>query len=84
MLCTAAGIVAGLMAALATGHVRLALQVGLEFWMAAGLLRLTGAPSLTGIATAAAILGVRQLVGLGLRSTPVDSVLGRRSASTEG
>lgn len=67
LLCTAAGILAGLAVVLSTGEGKLALRVALELWLAAGLLRLAGTPSVSSIATAASILAVRQLVGLGLR-----------------
>jgi hypothetical protein len=41
---------------------RLLISLSLEFWMAAGMLHLAGEPSWPGIATAAAILAVRQAI----------------------
>ncbi len=39
-----------------------ALRLALEFWMAAGLLGLSGSPSWTALAVAAVLLGVRSLL----------------------
>jgi hypothetical protein len=65
---TAAGLVAAAATLGATGRLRLAVKVLLDFLLAAGLLRLSGQPGWTALATAAAVVAVRQLVGLGLRA----------------
>lgn len=67
LACTAAGIVVG-GAVLATAHqLRPALRSTLDFWLAAGLLRLTGDPTWQVLAGAAGIIVVRQVVGAGLQ-----------------
>jgi hypothetical protein len=71
LACVAAGLICGALAMVVARDVRVALRVALDFWLAAGLLRLglpTAAPQL--LATAVIIV-VRQLVGLALRS-PTD------------
>ncbi len=70
LLCTAAGLIAGSLVAGRTRDFRLGLLVALEFWMAAGLLRLAGTLSAMSLATTAGILAVRQLVSISLRSSP--------------
>jgi hypothetical protein len=70
LLCTAAGLIAGALVVGSTRDPRLGLRVALEFFMAAGLLRLAGPLSAMTLATAAGILAVRQLVSLGLRPSP--------------
>jgi hypothetical protein len=65
---TAAGLVAAAATLAATGRVRLAVEVLLDFLLAAGLLRLSGQPGWAALATAAAVVAVRQLAGLGLRA----------------
>ena len=52
----------------ATRRPRLALKVLLDFLLAAGLLRLTGQPGWAALVTAAAVVAVRRLVGIGLRA----------------
>lgn len=69
LLCTAGGLVAGLLVLLRTGAFPIALKVGLEFWTAAGLLRLSQSGTWRAIGAAAAIVAVRQLIGYGLRSS---------------
>ncbi|MFI7427663.1 hypothetical protein ACIBPB_11825 [Micromonospora sp. NPDC049836] len=66
LACVAAGLLAGLIALATTRDGRLALRVALDLWLAAGLLRLALPPSLDQLLSAAAIIAVRQLVGLGL------------------
>ncbi len=70
LACTVAGLGAAALVLATVRDVRLALRVALEFWLAAGLLRLAGPPSISAIATAAGILVVRQLVFVGLRASP--------------
>jgi len=68
MLCTVAGLIAGGLA-LATVHsVRVAVRVALELWTAAALLRLAEATTWPALATAAAVIAVRQLAVHGLTS----------------
>lgn len=69
VMVTAGGVVSGVMVLAAVRDGILALRVGLEFWMAAGMLRLAAPPSWRTLAAAAGILAVRQLVIYGLRST---------------
>ena len=69
---SAAGLVAAVTVLAATRRPLFALTVLLDFLLAAGLLRLTGEPGWPALATAAAIVAVRRLAGIGLRA-------GRRS-----
>lgn len=64
---TGAALVAGGVALVATRSPVLALGIVLDLLLAAGLLRLAGHPGWTGIATAAAVVGLRRLIGTGLR-----------------
>jgi hypothetical protein len=66
---TAGGLVAGLVVVARTGKALLALRVALELWTAAGLLRLAGPPSWPRLTGAAAVIALRQLLGLGLRAS---------------
>jgi hypothetical protein len=68
LLVTAAALVAGLVALVATRRPAAALPVFLDLLVAAGLLRLVGQPSWQALATAAAILVLRRLLGFGLRT----------------
>ena len=68
LLVTAAAPAAGLVALLATRRPAAALPVFLDLLVAAGLLRLVGEPSGQALATAAAILVLRRLIGFGLRT----------------
>lgn len=70
-LCTAAGVIAGLLAFAMTGQGVMALRLAVELWTAAGLLRLAGPPSWRALVGAAAILVLRQLLNLGLRHSPL-------------
>ncbi len=56
----------GALAFAVTWRLRTGLGVLLDLLLAAGLLRLAAQPTWTGIATAAAIVAVRKLVGFGL------------------
>jgi hypothetical protein len=68
LLLTAAALVSGLVALVATRRPAAALPVFLDLLVAAGLLRLVGEPDWPALATAAAILVLRRLIGLGLRA----------------
>ena len=68
LLVTAAALTAGLVALIATRRPAAALPVLLDLLVAAGLLRLVGEPSWQALATAAAILVLRRLIGFGLRT----------------
>ena len=65
---TGAALVAGLLALAVTGKALLAVKILLDLLLAAGLLRLTGDPSWPTISTAAAIVALRRLIGVGLRA----------------
>ena len=65
---TAAGLLAAAAVLAATRQPLFALKVLLDFLLAAGLLRLTGQPGWAALATAAALVAVRRLVGVGLRA----------------
>lgn len=63
--------VATLVAATVVGfRWRLGLALALELWLAGGLLRLSGEPTWTRLAAAAALVGMRRLVGSALRRGP--------------
>jgi hypothetical protein len=66
-LVSGAALVAGVLTVAATRRPALALSVFLDLLTAAGLLRLVGDPSWQSIATAATIVPLRHLIGLGLR-----------------
>ena len=68
LLVTAAALVAGLVALVATRRPAAALPVLLDLLVAAGLLRLVGQPSWQALATAAAVILLRRLIGFGLRT----------------
>ena len=65
---TAAALVAGLSTLAVTRRPPLALSVFLDLSVAAGLLRLAGDPGWAAIATAAAVVALRRLIGFGLRA----------------
>lgn len=75
LLVTAAGLLAGLGAFLASRSPTAGLGVFLEMALAAGLLRLTADPSPRRAATAAGLLVVRRLLLLGLRVRQPAAVL---------
>ena len=64
----AAALAAGALTLAATGRPATALAVLLDLLLAAGLLRLVGDPGWQAIATAAAIVVTRRLIGAGLRA----------------
>lgn len=80
LACTGGGVLAGAIAAVTTRHAFSSLRLAVDFWFAAGLLRLSGSPGWTTVLSAAGILVVRQLVSRGLRTgrTPVQPAAGRR------
>jgi hypothetical protein len=65
---TVAGLVAAAVTLVATRRPLFAVQVLLDFLLAAGLLRLTGHPDWTVLGGTAAIVALRQVVGFGLRA----------------
>jgi hypothetical protein len=67
LACVAAGLVIGAVTLVIGGGVRTALQVALDFWLAAGLLRLGGPPGWPPLLVAAAIVVVRRLAASALR-----------------
>ena len=64
----AAALLAGALALARARRPALALAVFLDLLLAAGLLRLAGDPGWQAIATAAAVVAVRRLIGVGLRA----------------
>ncbi|MBW8487268.1 DUF1622 domain-containing protein [Actinomadura parmotrematis] len=62
LCCVVAGLVAGGAVGLATRSLRAGLPVALDFWLAAGLLRLGADPGWTSLLATAAIVAVRRLV----------------------
>ena len=76
---TVVGLLAAAVVLAAERRPLTALQVLLDFLLAAGLLRLTGRPGWPALATAAAVVAVRRLVGSGLRAgAPVRRAGARR------
>jgi hypothetical protein len=69
--CVAAGLLTGAVTLALGRDLRAALRMALDFWLAAGLLRLGAIPGWAPLLTAATILAVRQLIGLALRRPPV-------------
>jgi hypothetical protein len=67
MVCVLAGLIAGSVAAVVSRDGRTALTVALDFWLAAGLLRLGTAAGWEPLLASAAIIVVRQAVRLSLR-----------------
>ena len=67
LVVVAAGLVAGAAVVARTGRWLEALHAALDFWVAAGVLRLSGEPTWDRLAGAAAVVAIRQLVGFSLR-----------------
>lgn len=67
LLCTAAALVCGALALLVTRKFAMALAVLLDLLLAAGLLRLALPPTPQRLLTAASLVVVRRLAGVGLR-----------------
>ena len=88
LACVVAGLLSGAVALGVSRDVRVALRIALDLWLAAGLLRLALPAQAEQLLAAAAIIVVRQVVGLGLRrraagpapSPPASA--GRRAADT--
>jgi Protein of unknown function (DUF1622) len=70
LLCTTGGLISGLIVLVTVRRPVVALQVAIDFWVAAGLLRLTGRPSWEAVVGAAGILIVRQVITFTLRHSP--------------
>jgi hypothetical protein len=66
LLCTAAGLMVGALALVRTRQLPLSLALLLDFFTAAGLLRLVGPPTWSRLATVALTITVRQLASRGL------------------
>ncbi len=79
---TVAGLLAATVVLTATRRPEFALKVLLDFLRAAGLLRLTGQPGWAALATAAAVVAVRRLVGSSLRAGRGSAGALRRPAGT--
>ncbi|MQY03982.1 hypothetical protein [Actinomadura macrotermitis] len=67
LCCVAAGLVTGAVALVIARDGRAALRIALDFWLAAGLLRLGAAAGGEPLLATAAIMAVRQLVAWSLR-----------------
>ncbi|UGQ12154.1 hypothetical protein LO772_00655 [Yinghuangia sp. ASG 101] len=70
VLITMFGLISAACVGFRLRRVRPSVAVLTDFLVAAGLLRLTGRPSWTSLATASAVIGVRLMVGSGLRARP--------------
>lgn len=68
LMISAGALLAGALALAVTRRPALALSVFLDLLLAAGLLRLVGHPGWRTILTAAAIVALRRLIGVGLRA----------------
>lgn len=69
LLCTTAGIIAGLLAVTRTRQLVASLRLAVEFWAAAGLLRLGSDSAWPTVAAAAGILAIRQLINFGIHQS---------------
>ncbi len=67
LLCTLLGLLSASVVIAAARDPLLGVRVLLDFLLAAGLLRLSDDPGWRQIATAAVVVAVRRLVGVGLR-----------------
>jgi len=67
LFCSAAGLISSAIVLATVRRPLLALSVAVDFWVAAGLLRLSGRLSWEVIAGAAGIMLLRQLINFGLR-----------------
>ena len=66
LACVGFGLIAFLSPALRFSAALPAVMLALDFWTAAGLMRLAGNPTWSSIATAAAIIAIRKLTNFGL------------------
>jgi uncharacterized membrane protein len=73
LVVTAAGLVAAGVTLARTRQIAWAMTILLDFFTAAGLLRLVGPPSWSSLAAVALTISVRQLASLGLRLAQVRS-----------
>ena len=71
LLCTTGGLISGVIVLATVRRPLIALQVAIDFWVAAGMLRLSGRPSWEAIVGAAGILLLRQLITFTLRHSPL-------------
>lgn len=71
LLCTGAGAAAAVLTVVTTGDGRTGLRLALDFWLAAGLLRLSHGGGWQPLLAAAVILAIRQLAGRALRRPAV-------------
>ncbi|MFF5077544.1 hypothetical protein ACFY36_10865 [Actinoplanes sp. NPDC000266] len=62
LFCVAAGLAGGALVLAVTRDVRAALRTALDFWLAAGLLRLALPTSATQLLAVVAIIAVRQVI----------------------
>lgn len=69
LTCVAAGVASGALALAVGRDPRMALRVALDLWLAAGLLRLMLAAGWEELLAAAAVVAVRQIVGVALHHT---------------
>ncbi|MFG1992593.1 hypothetical protein ACGFJ7_21700 [Actinoplanes sp. NPDC048988] len=70
LICVTAGLVCGVLVLGTTRDLRTALRTALDFWLAAGLLRLALPNSATQLLAIVAIIAVRQLVSRALSAHP--------------
>jgi hypothetical protein len=71
LACIAGGVIVAILVLVTTGDGRAALQIALDFWLAAGLLRLGGSPGWEPLLVTGMIIAVRHLAGRALRRPPV-------------
>jgi hypothetical protein len=69
MICVAAGLICGTLALMVSRRFLVGLRVALDFWLAAGLLRLVEPATLTSLLGTALIIAIRQAVSAALRSS---------------
>jgi hypothetical protein len=88
LLVTAAGLLVGALALAKTRQIPLSLAVLLDFFTAAGLLRLVGPPTWSRLATVALTITVRQLASRGLRAAQAGQMslrhLGPQAVTRQG
>jgi hypothetical protein len=72
-LATVAGLAAAALALAKTRQIRWSMAILLDFFTAAGLLRLVGPPSWSRVVTVVLTIAIRQVTSLGLRFTQAQS-----------